>query len=173
MKKEKKEYPMSEENEKKQLLFYPPSSLALPQKEHYEYLDSLITTNPWKAFVRIHATLQYQMQWALYFHNKEKIRKDEFRMRWRLILDYFGFRQLIEICFIVGIIDGNLRDKLVKFNEDRNDIVGHIKPDLKKDVSDTQVAKICERGLDSLKELHEAMHAVLFSRSSRRVSSHE
>jgi hypothetical protein len=149
--------------------FYPPRSLALqPQKEHFEYLQKLINQNPYKAFVQIHATLQYQMRLALYLDKIGRIKNDDLGRRWSLLNTFQYFHQLTRICFITGIADANLYDKLTTFNRDRNQLIGHINPELDKDISDVQVTEICKRGLELLRQLADRINDVLFGRIDKK-----
>lgn len=142
----------------KVLRFRSPRGMALPHQEDFEYLDELIRKNHYKAFIAIHTTLMEQMRHALFF----RFTKDEPALRWSLILEHFqSFRLQTEICFIVGIIDRTLREKLIKLNSDRNEIIGHLDPGLKADVSDQRVLEICRRGLDLMKELNEAIKKII------------
>jgi hypothetical protein len=140
------------------LQFRSPRDMALPHQEDFEYLDGLMETNHYKAFIVIHTTLMEQMRHALFF----RFTKDEPDLRWSLILKHFqSFRLLTEICFIVGIIDRTLKEKLIKLNRDRNEIIGHLHPGLKADVPDQRVLEICRRGLDLMKELNEDITKIL------------
>jgi hypothetical protein len=149
--------------EEKARSFISPQGLAMPDARSFEYLDALIKTNPYKAFTYVHATLQYQMRYTLYYFNAPNIRSQDFPIRWRLIPEHFSFRQLIEVCFIVGIIDGALRAKLIVFNHDRNAMIGHIDPELTKDFPDGEVAEICRRGSELIRQMDEIFRSILFS----------
>jgi len=142
-----------------------PHGMSLPQKSDFEYMDNLIKANPWKAFVLIHATLEFQLRVALWIDDRERIKRSEYGARWPLIFGFRSFVQLANICFIVGIIDGKLRDKLITFNTDRNQIIGHVDPNLRKrDISDETIARICQRGLELMRDLLQAIQAILFGR---------
>jgi hypothetical protein len=157
------------EGERKAPSFYPPRSLALnPQKPQFEYLSKLIEDNPYKAFVVIHETLQSQMKYALYLDKKERFKGEDFGKRWSLLTKTRYFSELVKICFITGIVDNKMYDRLSTFNRDRNDLIGHIDPELTKDVPNEQVKGICERGLDLMKELSARIMDVLFNRVDKK-----
>jgi hypothetical protein len=135
--------------------------MALPHQADFEYLDELIRTNHYKAFIVIHTVLMEQMRHALFF----KFTKDEAHLRWGLILEHFqSFRLLTETCFIVGIIDRTLREKLIKLNSERNETIGHLRPALRDDISDQRVLEICRKGLDLMKDLNEAITKIIFKK---------
>jgi hypothetical protein len=154
------------EGERKSPSIVPPESLAL--NPNFDYLGKLIEENPYKAFVLIHETLQSQMKFALYYDKKERFKGDDFGKRWPLLTATRYFGELTKICFIIGLIDGKLYDRLNTFNRDRNEVIGHIDPRHPKDVSDEQVKKICERGLELMKELRARIMDVFFGRVDKK-----
>jgi hypothetical protein len=155
-----------EESKAKAPSVIPPESLAL--NPNFGYLQKMIEDNPYKAFVVIHATLQSQMRFALCYDKRERLRGDDFGKKWRLLGTYQYFGQLTKICFITGLIDSKLFDRLNTFNRDRNDLIGHIDPRATEDISDDQVKRICEQGLELVKELRARIMDVLFGRVDKK-----
>jgi hypothetical protein len=108
------------------------------------------------------------MRLALYLDKIGRIKNDDLGRRWSLLNTFQYFHQLTRICCITGIADANLYDKLTTFNRDRNQLIGHINPELDKDISDVQVTEICKRGLELLRQLADRINDVLFGRIDKK-----
>lgn len=143
---------------------YTPRALGLFLNEPaLQYLRSLVDSNPWKAFVIIHASLKSQIEYMLYYlpeaHHIKMIvssqtiidTSEQRSLRWKIITS-LRYRESVDSLLVGCLIDKTLRDRLVNFNNDRNKMVAHIGHG--KVAKDATIRKSCLKGFELLKEIN-------------------
>ena len=140
-------------------------------KSYLQFLQNQIDTNPWKAFVIIHATLENQMRYILYFlpkaykiekifSSQTKFGKGYYPLRWKKIIGMRSFAALVDTLLVICAIDQTLRENLMNFNNDRNKMVAHLGE--RKVVRDTTIRKSCLKGFELVKEMNDVIRRIFF-----------
>jgi hypothetical protein len=138
-------------------------------KMNLEYIEKTLEENPYKAFIVIHAALHHQMQ-ILIRYGYENVSKypGDHPAKWKLITKetFRTFSSCVNSLFIISLISKKLRDKLLKFNTDRNKIIGHIDVYKQDEPTIQTITKICRRGILLIKELDKDITYIFFERKN-------
>ena len=127
-----------------------------------EYFNTLIKENIWKAFAVIHTGIHHQMKIILtYYKHKVKTLVNNHEISWKFI-DKKTFSQCIDDLYISEAIGDKLREELKRFNTDRNNKLAHLDPYKKREITNEELKKVCEGGVEVARQLDKVIHDCFF-----------
>lgn len=144
----------------KEELLYKCNKLSL------DYFDNLMKQNVWKAFATIHSGIHHQLRIILRYKfakNEKGEPLGNHPEKWKII-ENKRFYNLVNDLFITGIITKDVKQKLLNFNSNRNKKLGHINIYEKSEISDDEIIKLCQQGLEIIKRLDKIIQNIFFTK---------